>query len=69
MVKIEVQAGQILLFDYRVLHRALAHNDVNKRPLLYYTYTKRWFSDSLNFADLPRLADVETKVAGAMASA
>ena len=36
--------------------------------MLYYTYTKRWFSDAMNFADLPSLhmadAEVNKKKSG-----
>eukprot|EP00041_Stephanoeca_diplocostata_P024894 m.641204 g.641204 ORF g.641204 m.641204 type:complete len:768 (-) comp22628_c0_seq2:388-2691(-) len=46
---ITVDAGKVLAFDYRVLHRALAHQGNEPRPVLYWTYTRRWFSDNLNF--------------------
>ena len=38
----KVNAGEVLAFDYRTLHRALEHGGSNPRPLLYYTFTKRW---------------------------
>jgi cysteine desulfurase family protein (TIGR01976 family) len=54
-----VNAGEVLAFDYRVLHRALHHGGSQPRPLLYYTFTKRWFSDAMNFADLPSLRQAD----------
>jgi len=56
-VGIKVQAGDILAFDFRVLHRALEHRGKLPRPILYYTYSKRWFTDAMNLADLPSLHD------------
>ena len=43
------KAGDILAFDYRVLHRAVANDTDYARPVLYYTYVRRWFRDGLNF--------------------
>ena len=51
-----------MAFDYRVLHRALEHGGKEVRPLLYYTFTKRWFSDAMNFADLPSLTLADGKI-------
>ena len=55
VMAIKVNAGEVLAFDYRVLHRALDHQGSEVRPVLYYTFTKRWFSDAMNFAELPSL--------------
>ena len=57
-----MNAGEVLAFDYRVLHRALRHGGAQARPLLYYTFTKRWFSDAMNFADLPSLREADSLV-------
>merc|ERR1711962_1938918 len=54
---------QVTFFDYRVLHRALHHGGDQPRPLLYYTFTKRWFSDAMNFASLPSLREADSLVA------
>ena len=59
---LQVNAGEVLAFDYRVLHRALEHGGKEVRPLLYYTFTKRWFSDAMNFADLPSLTEADGKL-------
>lgn len=59
ILQIKVNAGEVLAFDYRTLHRALEHGGKNPRPLLYYTFTKRWFSDAMNFADLPSLKEAD----------
>jgi len=64
ILQIKVNAGEVLAFDYRTLHRALEHGGVNPRPLLYYTFTKRWFSDAMNFADLPSLKEADHLVKG-----
>lgn len=57
---------QVLAFDYRVLHRALAHEGDQPRPVLYWTYTRRWFSDNLNFParHLPAVATSTGTTAG-----
>ena len=57
-----MEAGEVLAFDYRVLHRALGHKGSKQRPVLYYTFTKRWFSDAMNFADLPSLHEADEKM-------
>jgi len=62
VLAIKVNAGEVLAFDYRVLHRALEHGGKEVRPLLYYTFTKRWFSDAMNFADLPSLTLADGKL-------
>lgn len=50
---VDIPAGSILLFDYRLLHRGQAHTGEELRPLLYYTHGRRWFSDTLNFPKVP----------------
>ena len=43
-------AGAVILFDYRILHRGSACREgQRRRPVLYYTFARRWFSDNLNF--------------------
>ena len=61
VMTIKVNAGEVLAFDYRVLHRALDHQGQEIRPVLYYTFTKRWFSDAMNFAELPSLTLADGK--------
>ena len=62
VMAIKVNAGEVLAFDYRVLHRALDHQGKEIRPVLYYTFTKRWFSDAMNFAELPSLKLADGKL-------
>ena len=62
VLALKVNAGEVLAFDYRVLHRALEHKGREIRPVLYYTFTKRWFSDAMNFASLPSLRLAEGKM-------
>ena len=64
VMAIKVNAGEVLAFDYRVLHRALDHQGSEVRPVLYYTFTKRWFSDAMNFAELPSLKLADGKLLG-----
>lgn len=59
---LRADAGQILAFDYRTLHRALAHQGTKPRPLLYFTFTKPWFRDSLNFACAQSLREAEVSL-------
>ncbi|MEC7986602.1 MAG: phytanoyl-CoA dioxygenase family protein [Myxococcota bacterium] len=44
-------AGSVLLFDYRLQHRANPHNGTDRRVVLYYTYALRWFIDHLNLPE------------------
>ena len=44
-------AGSVLLFDYRLQHRANPHTGTNRRAVLYYTYALRWFIDHLNLPE------------------
>ena len=62
-VAMTAPAGSVVLFDYRVLHRGLECKEGQpRRPVLYYTFARRWFSDNLNF---PRRAAPALVGAGA----
>jgi hypothetical protein len=41
--------GDVLIFDYRVLHRGLANKTMQNRSFLVLTVAKPWFKDILNF--------------------
>jgi hypothetical protein len=41
--------GDVLIFDYRVLHRGLANKTLQNRSFLVLTVAKPWFKDILNF--------------------
>jgi len=41
--------GDMILFDYRVIHRGMANQGARNRPVLYATHTRPWFSDVENF--------------------
>jgi hypothetical protein len=41
--------GDVLIFDYRVLHRGLANKTMQNRSFLVVTVAKPWFKDILNF--------------------
>lgn len=64
-LSLHLEPGQVALFDYRVLHRGHAHRGTEPRPVLYWTYTRRWFSDNLNFPT----RSLKAKVAGVDAKA
>ena len=44
-----VDAGGAVLFDYRTVHRGTANRSAEDRPLLYLTFARPWFSDTVNF--------------------
>lgn len=43
--------GDVVLFDYRIAHRGLAHHGDQRRPVLYETWAAPWFRDGVNFPD------------------
>lgn len=43
--------GSVLLFDYRLQHRAHPHRGAQRRPVFYMSYARPWFSDRLNFPE------------------
>jgi hypothetical protein len=44
-----LQQGDVLLFDYRVLHRGRANVSCENRNFLVLTYAQEWFEDIVNF--------------------
>ncbi|GAX12664.1 hypothetical protein FisN_13Lh136 [Fistulifera solaris] len=44
-----LQCGDVLVFDYRILHRGLANVSQQNRPILVLTVAQAWFKDVLNF--------------------
>ena len=44
-----VRKGDVLLFDYRVLHRGLANHSDDARPVAYMVYAAPGASDRHNF--------------------
>lgn len=47
-----LRAGDALLFDFRLLHRALANSTCAVRPVIYLILTRRWFRDCDNWPDV-----------------
>jgi hypothetical protein len=47
--------GGCYLMDYRLWHHGTANRSPNPRPILYFVYSRPWFTDMLNFAEVPRL--------------
>jgi len=43
--------GDAIVFDYRILHRGLANESEQARPLAYFTFAKPWFSDVTNYTN------------------
>ena len=52
-----VRAGSAILFDYRVLHRGLANESAESRPMLYFTYARSWFRDATNYSSVALVDD------------
>ena len=45
-----LKMGDVLVFDYRILHRGRANKDPElSRPILVLTFAKKWFVDVCNF--------------------
>ena len=44
-----LKIGDVLLFDYRVLHRGTGNRSAVVRPVLVYTFAKPFYKDTLNF--------------------
>merc|ERR1712196_117722 len=44
-----LSSGELLLFDYRVLHRGLANRGTHPRPVAYVVYGKPGVIDTYNF--------------------
>ena len=45
----ELGLGDVCLFDYKVLHRGGANTSPQMRTLLYYTFSRPWYSDWVNW--------------------
>ena len=43
------EAGDVILFDYRLLHTGLANKSNEVRPILYSVYSRPWFRDYINY--------------------
>jgi len=53
----EMGLGDVMLFDYQVLHRGGANRSPKLRTVLYLTYARRWYKDH-NFASNMNYDDV-----------
>lgn len=65
-IPILYNAGQYIIFDYRLRHRGLGNKSAEARPLLYITYAKKNFADEWNFSkkrykNLPTIAKAMTR--------
>jgi ectoine hydroxylase-related dioxygenase (phytanoyl-CoA dioxygenase family) len=43
VVRANIPDGTMVVFDVRIFHRGLANGSVKDRPVLYFTFTRRWF--------------------------
>ena len=59
-----VAKGGCYLMDYRLWHRGTANRLAQPRPILYLVYSRPWFTDMLNFAEMPRLQVGENGLRG-----
>jgi len=48
-----VPIGSCYLLDYKLLHQGTANRSKKVRPILYNTYCRPWFRDSINFRIQP----------------
>ena len=46
---LEASPGDVIIFDFRVIHRGMANKSWRWRPMLYATCSRPWFSDDFNF--------------------
>ena len=47
--------GDVIIFDYRLVHRGVENVSASRRPLMYIVYAKSFWSDQINFGDRPLL--------------
>jgi len=50
-----VPIGSCYIFDYKLLHQGTANRSKKVRPILYNTYSRPWFRDSINFRIQPNV--------------
>ncbi|KAL1530806.1 hypothetical protein AB1Y20_001702 [Prymnesium parvum] len=48
-VKPELKMGDLLMFDYNLIHRSRPNKSPHMRTLLYLTFSRPWFKDTGNF--------------------
>eukprot|EP00043_Microstomoeca_roanoka_P029854 m.23515 g.23515 ORF g.23515 m.23515 type:complete len:140 (+) comp9511_c0_seq1:128-547(+) len=49
-VQFPLELNDLVMFDYRIVHRGMANvHPTQYRPLLYQVYSKPWFGDVVNF--------------------
>mmetsp|Transcript_44044 Transcript_44044/g.138824 ORF Transcript_44044/g.138824 Transcript_44044/m.138824 type:complete len:318 (+) Transcript_44044:89-1042(+) len=46
---LEADAGDAILFDYRLFHAGGANRSAARRPIQYFVYARPWYSDEVNF--------------------
>ena len=51
IVQLSASPGSLLLFDVRLRHRGGANNEASSRTVLYSSYVRSWFRDSVNFKE------------------
>ena len=57
-LSLEANPGDLIIFDFRVIHRGMANKSTRWRPLLYATCSRPWFSDNFNFPGRSLLDEV-----------
>lgn len=50
-----VKRGGCFLMDYRLWHRGMANGSGRNRPILYFVYSREWFTDTVNFKKHSRI--------------
>jgi hypothetical protein len=49
IVRADVPAGSLIVFDVRILHRGLSNQSNIERPVLYFTFCRDWFQEQHMF--------------------
>ena len=57
-----LELGDVVIFDYRVLHRGKANTTNTYRNVLVLTFCEPWFEDVLNFPKRSMMEPAKTKV-------
>lgn len=45
-----VPAGDVYLMDYRLVHGGMPNSTKTPRPIMYITYSRTWFRDTVNYS-------------------
>jgi hypothetical protein len=58
-----VPAGDAYLMDYRLVHAGMPNLSDRSRAIMYVTYSRRWFRDTVNYSKQYAIEISETELA------